>query len=156
MKNKSNVEIIYVTFGKDKKQKVDNEPEICVLCSDELCNTKLKCGHELCVECCIKHFRKNEKCPFCRVDICPHENRKEEIRDLLHKEMECIYDFEFGNYVKSMNTYDYLKMKGVARWDLDKIYDLFVDIFDDVYKQLQNYSETNDEEEEDNEEEDDE
>jgi hypothetical protein len=52
--------------------------EECVICSEKMKGiAELECGHKMCIQCCIKHFRKKETCPFCRKIICSKDKPME-------------------------------------------------------------------------------
>jgi len=106
-----------------KKQKTSHE---CKLCYVEQCSTTLKCGHEMCAECCIKHFRKTINCPFCRAVICEKEDRKRDYKKLIADELHCIYTH--GNYEnKEMSMRGLLRFKGLNNDDTEEIIDAIKD-----------------------------
>ena len=64
----------------------------CVICSEKMKGVaELECGHKMCVQCCIKHFRKKESCPFCRKIICVKEGNLEEIQEIIDNVVDASY-----------------------------------------------------------------
>lgn len=105
--------------NRSKRQKTIDE---CKLCYDNQCSTILKCGHEMCAECCIKHFRKTINCPFCRAIICEKEDRKRDYKKIIADELHCIYTH--GNYEnKDMSMRGLLRFKGLNDDDTEEIID---------------------------------
>jgi len=108
---------------RSKRQKTTDE---CKLCYNNEYSTILKCGHEMCAECCIKHFRKTINCPFCRTVICEKEDRKREYKKLIADELHCIYTH--GNYEnKEMSMRGLLRFKGLNNDDTEEIIDAIKD-----------------------------
>jgi len=125
----------------ENKNKENNECLVCFSKSNTKSITKLECGHSLCIICCIKHFRKNENCPFCRKIICKHEDRTEEFEDIIHDEMTCEYYYENYND-KEMDMYDFLKFKGLNENDAEEIIDSCTDRCMEMLKNTQKYRES--------------
>ena len=110
-----------------------NECQICY----EKNKIELECGHRLCLDCCIKHFRRNESCPYCRKMMYPNEDRTKEFEHAIYDEMECEYTYDEE---KPMSMYTYLKSKGVKRKDRAEIIDSIVDRCLEVCKLMQTYT----------------
>jgi hypothetical protein len=51
----------------------ENDNDICAICFEESRQTKLQCGHLICLECLSKHMQRrgdsHSKCPLCRSPI---------------------------------------------------------------------------------------
>ena len=122
-----------------KTNHIKKEKNECTICFENQSNTPLECGHSLCLQCCIKHFRKNENCPFCRKTICRYENRKQEIDDAIRNQMETVFVFE--EYNKEMDTYEFLKFKGIKKEDIKEIISVFRDSIHVIMNELQTYNE---------------
>ena len=42
----------------------------CEICFDTMKGCAvLECGHSMCISCCLKHFKEQDSCPFCRKQI---------------------------------------------------------------------------------------
>jgi hypothetical protein len=111
-----------------KRQKKTHEPEKeesheCKLCYVESSSAILKCGHEMCTECCIKHFRKTVNCPFCRTVICEKEDRTDEYKHIITDELHDRYILLDYEPIKEMSMYEFLKFKGLNRKDAREIID---------------------------------
>jgi hypothetical protein len=123
---------------KSKRQKINEE---CKLCFHEIVSTTLKCGHTMCSECCIKHFRKSEKCPFCRTMICEKEDRTEEYEHIITSDLNTKYlYFDYNN--KSMSMYDFLKFKGINKQDANEILLCIEDRCHEMFIESEKYSES--------------
>ena len=101
---------------RSKRQKTDE----CKLCYDNQCSAKLKCGHEMCAECCIKHFRKTVNCPFCRAIVCEKEDRTDEYKQIISEELHAEYEhlddkYKDKNTYASFTMYEFLKSKGLNK-----------------------------------------
>jgi len=135
------VKVMEIVKNKRKiasKKRIQKNINECGICFDNISKTTLECGHKMCVQCCIKHFRKNENCPFCRKSICPHDNRLKEIDDAIEIEMNTEYMFE--DYNKEMDMYEYLKFKGIQEKDAEEIVETFRDSIHEICDTLQNYT----------------
>jgi len=76
--------------------------EECIICSEKMKGTaELECGHKMCIQCCIKHFRKKETCPFCRKCICAKEDESyEEVVDsVLDSQYSTRHNLSMFNYI---------------------------------------------------------
>jgi hypothetical protein len=141
----------------NKKQKIYELKE-CKLCFHAIISTTIKCGHTMCSECCIKHFRKSDNCPFCRVVICKKKDRIKEYRSLIKHELYIRYYYEEYND-KLMSMYDFLKFKGINKKDANEILHSFEDrcvemgIESDKYNE-ELYSDDDDDDDDDNNEDD--
>ncbi|WOH05238.1 hypothetical protein DCAR_0624652 [Daucus carota subsp. sativus] len=56
-------------------KKMDEEPDICVICQDEYEKDELigglQCRHEYHVECVKKWLKQRNSCPLCKADAVP-------------------------------------------------------------------------------------
>jgi len=130
-----------------KRQKTTHDTNECKLCYVELCSVRLKCGHEMCAECCIKHFRKAVNCPFCRAVICEKEDRIDEykqiISDELHSEYEHLDDkYKDKDTYASFTMYQFLKSKGLNKKDTKEIISSIKDRCLEMFKTSEEYTET--------------
>jgi len=124
--------------NKSKRQKIYEE---CKLCFHEIISTTLKCGHTMCSECCIKHFRKSENCPFCRTMICEKEDRTDEYEHIITSDLNTKYRyFDYNN--KSMSMYDFLKFKGINKQDANEILLCIEDRCHEMFIESEKYSES--------------
>lgn len=126
-----------------KKQKTSHE---CKLCYVEQCSTILKCGHEMCAECCIKHFRKTINCPFCRTVICEKEDRTDEYKQIITEELHYEYEHFEDEYKNLGNDahftmYQFLKIKGINKKDAKEIIASIKDRCLEMFKVSENYIE---------------
>lgn len=121
-----------------KKQKTTHE---CKLCYVEQCSTILKCGHEMCAECCIKHFRKTINCPFCRAVICEKEDRTNEYKQIIKDDLQDIYQYLNYDPIKEMTMYEFLKFKGLNKKDAIEIIDSMRDRCLEMFKSSEEYTE---------------
>ena len=99
----------------------------CVICSEKMKGVaELECGHKMCVQCCIIHFRKNDRCPFCRKMIAYHKKiTDEEIENII--EIEMLEDYYYEKYHKDMDLYKFLKLKGLNKNKIEEVIDAFSD-----------------------------
>lgn len=127
-----------------KRQKTTDEHHNheCKLCYVETCSSVLKCGHELCSYCCIKHFRKNTLCPFCRAVICEKEDRTNEYKQIIHDELHNTYKMLDYEPIKEVTMYEFLKFKGISRRDAKEIIDSIKDRCLEMFITSENYTET--------------
>jgi DNA-directed RNA polymerase alpha subunit len=121
-----------------KRQKITHE---CKLCYVEQCSTILKCGHEMCAECCIKHFRKTVNCPFCRAVICEKEDRTDEYKQIIKDDLQDRYEYLDYDPIKEMTMYEFLKFKGVNKKDAREIIDSMRDRCLEMFKSSEEYTE---------------
>ena len=121
-----------------KKQKTTHE---CKLCYVEQCSATLKCGHEMCTECCIKHFRKTINCPFCRTVICEKEDRTNEYKQIIKDDLQDRYQYLDYDPIKEMTMYEFLKFKGVNKKDAREIIDSMRDRCLEMFKSSEKYTE---------------
>jgi hypothetical protein len=126
------------------KIELSHECQICF----ENTPIELECGHKLCLQCCIKHFRRNESCPYCRKIIYPNEDRTKEYETAIYNEMYCEYTYDDE---KSMDMNKYLKSKGMKKKDRIEIIDSIVDRCLEVCKLMENYTSYDSDNESDNE-----
>jgi hypothetical protein len=57
--------------GKEIMQMKMDECKTCVICTNDMKSVSLlECGHTMCINCTISHFRVNNVCPFCRANVC--------------------------------------------------------------------------------------
>jgi len=61
---------------KKEKEKKEKEEEECVICYDSMViggrgTVVTKCGHVYCVTCFGKLIQRNNKCGYCREELCP-------------------------------------------------------------------------------------
>lgn len=63
--NNSSDNIVYVNIDENGK----NNNEICTICLETNCDTKLSCDHKFHKNCIKKWFNINLKCPICRVNF---------------------------------------------------------------------------------------
>lgn len=124
--------------NKSKRHKINEE---CKLCFHEMISTILKCGHTMCSECSIKHFRKSENCPFCRATICKKDDRTKEYRSLIKDELYTRYYYPEYND-KLMSMYEFLKFKGMNKQDANEILHSFEDRCVEMGIESEKYSET--------------
>ena len=120
-----------------KRQKTIHE---CKLCYVEPCTTTLKCGHEMCAECCIKHFRKTINCPFCRAIICEKEDRTDEYKQIISEELHNKYGLP-ENDIQYMSMYRFLKFKGINKSISREIIDTIKDRCLEMFKVSEEYNE---------------
>ena len=55
-----------------KNELKEKRDEPCPICMENLGKTNVcttKCGHQFCLECMLKHSKKNKNCPMCRADM---------------------------------------------------------------------------------------
>jgi hypothetical protein len=123
---------------KSKRQKINEE---CKLCFHEIISTTLKCGHTMCSECCIKHFRKSENCPFCRKMICEKEDRTDEYEHIITSDLKTKYHY-FAYDNKLMSMYDFLKLKGINKQDANEILLSIEDRCHEMFIESEKYSES--------------
>ena len=126
-----------------KKQKTTHE---CKLCYVEQCSATLKCGHEMCAECCIKHFRKTVNCPFCRTVICEKEDRTNEYKQIISEELHSEYEhlddkYKDKNTYASFTMYQFLKIKGINKKDAKEIISSIKDRCLEMFKVSEKYIE---------------
>ena len=77
-------------ISKQNRELYNKMKEECIICSEKMKGTTvLDCGHKMCTICCIKHFRKNENCPFCRKLIC--EKVEDDYEDMIDTVLETRY-----------------------------------------------------------------
>jgi hypothetical protein len=131
---------------RSKRQKTTHE---CKLCYVDPCSATLKCGHEMCTECCIKHFRKTVNCPFCRAVICEKEDRTDEYKQIISDELHCQYkhlEDEYTNLGRhndaNFTMYEFLKFKGLNKKDAQSIIDSIKDRCLEMFKTSEEYTET--------------
>jgi len=122
-----------------KRQKTTHE---CKLCYVDPCSATLKCGHEMCTECCIKHFRKTVNCPFCRAVICEKEDRTDEYKQIISDELHDKYNLLDYDPITEMTMYQFLKFKGLNRKDSREIIDGIKDRCLEMFKASEEYIET--------------
>ena len=128
---------------RSKRQKITHE---CKLCYVEPCTTILKCGHEMCAECCIKHFRKTINCPFCRAVICEKEDRTDEYKQIISEELHSEYEhlddkYKDKNTYASFTMYQFLKIKGINKKDAKEIISSIKDRCLEMFKVSEKYIE---------------
>lgn len=120
-KNKENIIDILTRlnnhFNKDKlskkiKELDNNNEEIgdCPVCMEPITDNiaKLKCNHNLCIDCFSSHCRLNNTCPMCRGVFATKVKKQEHMVD---ETLECIVDsYLSDNYVNTclelMNNID--------------------------------------------------
>jgi hypothetical protein len=130
---------------RSKRQKTTDE---CKLCYLEACSAKLKCGHEMCAECCIKHFRKTVKCPFCRAVICEKEDRTDEYKQIISDELHYEYKHLEDEYKNlgpnndaNFTMYEFLKCKGLNKNNAKEIIASIKDRCLEMFKTSEEYTE---------------
>jgi len=124
--------------NRSKRQKTTHE---CKLCYVEPSSAILNCGHEMCAECCIIHFRKTVNCPFCRAVICEKEDRTDEYKQIITDELH----YKYGNpedHQEYMSMYRLLKSKGINKNDARVIIDTIKDRCLEMFKAAEEYTET--------------
>jgi len=110
----------------------------CPICFEEKELHPLGCAHDLCLRCCIQHFRKSENCPICRRLICARSYTDADLNRLFNIEMVTRYSYDYAN--NNMNTYELLHSKGINNEDRHDIIESFRDSVFTIVHSLDNYS----------------
>jgi len=99
----------------------------CLICSDLLIEpVKLKCNHELCLDCARMWFKEKNTCPFCRSEVKDWD--RVNLDDLINNDLWLQIKEEFHEEVWSR-----LNEKFAKRLEEVESMNLFVKIYLEIY-----------------------
>ena len=100
-------------FIKSLEEEVEQEKNECIICYECVGDGKvsLKCGHNYCVACFVKHMRISNTCAYCRTELCeapqskrrlPPDTRTALVEHAFNSSADGLYETLRGDFTRQM------------------------------------------------------